>query len=127
MLNARAVTIGAGQGPGAYPPTTPYRPAESYPELGDRVGPGAEPNHAYALVRQTLCDMGFDRERAGLAEWNPLGDLVQPLLNPRRPNVFQLRLTGWVKSYPVSLSYADFAVVTFDLFSEHSREWNAGR
>jgi uncharacterized protein (DUF362 family) len=39
---------------------------------------GTEPNSAYELVRQALASLGFDAERFGTAEWNPLRGFVRP-------------------------------------------------
>lgn len=62
----------------AYPglEAAPFHPSERYPEY---QGPlAAAPNHAYALVRQALADLGLDAVRLGTADWNPIGDLVKP-------------------------------------------------
>jgi uncharacterized protein (DUF362 family) len=62
----------------AYPglDAAPFHPSERYPEY---AGPLARtPNHAYALVRETLAGLGLDAERFGHADWNPLGALVKP-------------------------------------------------
>jgi uncharacterized protein (DUF362 family) len=57
----------------------PYGPGRAYPELRDLLGAraaeGAE-NAAYAGVRAALLGLGLDAERAGSADWNPLGELV---------------------------------------------------
>ena len=61
-----------------YPPleAAPFHPSEAYPEYH---GPRASsPNHAYALVRESLVELGLDRTRFGTPQWNPLGDLVRP-------------------------------------------------
>ena len=62
----------------AYPPldAAPYHPSEPYPEYR---GPLATtPNHAYALVRGALADLGLDTDRFGTPGWNPIGALVPP-------------------------------------------------
>lgn len=62
----------------AYPglDAAPFHPAERYPEY---PGPlAAAPNHAYALVRETLAALGLDAARFGTADWNPFSDLVRP-------------------------------------------------
>lgn len=59
----------------------PWDPDQVYPEfkalLGERVATGA-PNHVYTAVRDALHALGLDEERFGSAQWNPLGDLVEP-------------------------------------------------
>ncbi len=60
-------------------PEFPYDPGEAYPELAGRgVGTVAPPNPVYAAVRAALARLGFDRDRAGSPEWDPLGDLIEP-------------------------------------------------
>jgi uncharacterized protein (DUF362 family) len=60
----------------SYPPS-PFSPSERYPEypFGDA---GLQPNPVYDLVRSCLIRLGLDKERAGTADWNPLGELVRP-------------------------------------------------
>ncbi|MCB1069068.1 MAG: DUF362 domain-containing protein [Kiritimatiellae bacterium] len=55
----------------------PFHPHEAYPEYRYKTV-SANPNPAYALVRECLMMMGLDRDRAGTAAWNPLGDLIRP-------------------------------------------------
>ncbi len=61
----------------AYNPDPPFHPDTHYPEL-----PWADvsraPNRPYALLRELLAALGFDRDRFGTPEWNPLGHLIQP-------------------------------------------------
>lgn len=61
----------------SYPAQAPFDPSEAFPELAD-VPVGDEPNPVYAAVRTCLQRLGLDAERFGTADWNPLGDLVQP-------------------------------------------------
>ncbi|MCC6751084.1 MAG: DUF362 domain-containing protein [Deltaproteobacteria bacterium] len=62
---------------GPYPDAPPYDPGEAYPEYGERPR-SASPNPVYAAVRETLRRLGYDRERYGTPEWNPLGTIVRP-------------------------------------------------
>jgi Domain of unknown function (DUF362) len=65
--------------PGAkYPdPDDSYSPGESYPEY--RFGHlSTQPNPAYAMVRQTLAQLGLDAARFGTPAWNPLGGFIAP-------------------------------------------------
>jgi uncharacterized protein (DUF362 family) len=59
-----------------YPTRAPFEPSEAYPEFPhaslSRV------NDVYGSVRRALFDLGFDQERFGSPEWNPLGELIQP-------------------------------------------------
>ena len=55
----------------------PFHPSERYPEFGD--GPlSPTSNRIFGMVREILCDLGFDRRRFGTPDWNPLGDLIPP-------------------------------------------------
>src|SRR5713101_3676758 len=60
-----------------YPVQAPYHPAEAYPEYPFASCVAAEPNYAYAGVRQLLYDLGYDRENHGTPRWNPLGMIVK--------------------------------------------------
>lgn len=60
---------------------SPYHPPERYPELallptGEQHT--APANDVYTAVRDALFLLGLDAAHAGTAEWNPLGELVQP-------------------------------------------------
>jgi uncharacterized protein (DUF362 family) len=73
----------------AYNNTPPFHPDTRFPELPfDDVSTGS--NGPYSLLRQLFVSLGFDRERAGTKEWNPLGHLIQPgqtvLLKPNFVN-----------------------------------------
>lgn len=63
-----------------YPSTPPFDPDQDYPELRNLPGGapplGAEPNSAYALVRESLLAFGLDEEHAGTTQWNPFVGLV---------------------------------------------------
>jgi uncharacterized protein (DUF362 family) len=60
-----------------YPMHAPFAPPERYPEL--RYEGETDPENAvYASVRELFLMMGFDAERYGTADWNPLGWLVKP-------------------------------------------------
>lgn len=62
----------------AYPDAAEwFSPSVGYPEY--RHGHVAsKPNAVYAAVRQCFAQAGFDAARFGTADWNPLGDIVQP-------------------------------------------------
>lgn len=76
-MNERA-RVGVYQtGRGDYPSEGPFHPEVVFPEYPfgtEAVGS----NWVYAAVRQMLADLGFDRERFGTSEWNPLGELLSP-------------------------------------------------
>lgn len=55
----------------------PYNASEAYPEW-QGAACSAESNPAYRAVRQLLHALGLDQAQYGTAEWNPLGDLIQP-------------------------------------------------
>ncbi len=66
-------------GPASYSTQAPYHPTDVFPEypFSGSVD-GCEPNHAYRAVRGALELLGLDREKAGTADWNPLGSVLQP-------------------------------------------------
>jgi uncharacterized protein (DUF362 family) len=70
--------VAVERGAGHYPSNPPFDPDTVYPELAGAVSAGVEPNPAYALVRQSLASLGFDAERFGTPEWNPLRGFVRP-------------------------------------------------
>ncbi len=60
-----------------YPQSAPFHPDTRYPESPfDEVG--TEPNPAYEAVRRALRIAGFDADRYGSGDWNPLGFLISP-------------------------------------------------
>jgi len=60
-----------------YPLNPPFHPSVSYPEYPWKTT-APSPNPVYDAVRQTLIDLGLDRENLGLPSWNPLKELIQP-------------------------------------------------
>lgn len=89
-----------------YPTDAPFDPLEKYPEcplLG--VNPN---NKVYAGVRQTLYQLGLDRENYGTPSWNPLKGIVEPGMTVfSKPNtvrhyhifggeIFSVITHGWV-------------------------------
>ena len=60
-----------------YPGNPPYHPPGGCPELAPFAGIDND-NTVYAAVRDLFLLMGFDKERYGTANWNPLGWLVRP-------------------------------------------------
>lgn len=58
-------------------PDAPFSPSVRYPEYPYEDLSG-EPNPVYAGVRECLMQLGLDQARAGRADWNPLGELIQP-------------------------------------------------
>lgn len=60
-----------------YPWQPPFEPGEPFPEYPFGSAGTAE-NPVYAMVRQTLADLGYDARRFGTADWNPLGEFVSP-------------------------------------------------
>ena len=62
--------------PATYP-TFPYDPPHQFPELP--LLPRTDPtNQVYSAVRDTLADLGLDRDNFGTPKWNPFRDYVQP-------------------------------------------------
>lgn len=60
-----------------YPMHAPFDPSETYPEMAG-APIGSEPNEAYRAVRACLVELGYDADRYGSADWNPLGELIRP-------------------------------------------------
>lgn len=60
-----------------YSSAAPYDPSEQYPEAADSPV-SSEYNPAYRGVRSLFHDLGLDASRYGTANWNPLGELIQP-------------------------------------------------
>lgn len=73
--NPRTVAIMATDA--AYPEQQPFHPDTKYPELSFQ-GPLSAENQVYAAVRELLAALGFDRERYGESDWNPLGSFIKP-------------------------------------------------
>jgi uncharacterized protein (DUF362 family) len=62
----------------AYEVRPPFSPKEAYPEYPfDDAGSSGE-NKVYEAVRNCLLLMGLDAARFGTAQWNPLGEFVEP-------------------------------------------------
>jgi uncharacterized protein (DUF362 family) len=77
-----------------YAPDAPFHASEAFPEwAGQPIG--AVDNPAYRAVRESLIQLGLDRENAGTAAWNPLGDLIRPGdAVVIKPNLVSHRNTG---------------------------------
>jgi len=75
------IRVGLGRGPGSYTGIeAPWDPGHDWPELREAMS-GARsgaPNEVYSAVRAALAGLGLDSASFGRADWNPLGDLVQP-------------------------------------------------
>ena len=59
-----------------YPSEVPFDPPEKYPECP--LPCVNSDNRVYAGVRQTLYQLGLDRENYGTPNWNPLGSIIEP-------------------------------------------------
>lgn len=77
-MTLESTLVAVERGAGRYPSSPPFDPGVEYPELAGRVEVGAEANEAYELVRRALASLGFDGDRFGTAEWNPLRGFVRP-------------------------------------------------
>lgn len=55
----------------------PFHPDASYPEL-PYTEYSTHPNYPYNLLRDLLHQLGYDGERYGTPQWNPLGTIIQP-------------------------------------------------
>jgi uncharacterized protein (DUF362 family) len=62
---------------GYYPEEFPFNPDEEYPEYqGKNIA--SKPNYVYRAVRESLKNLGYDREHYDTKQWNPLGSLITP-------------------------------------------------
>lgn len=61
-----------------YPESSPYHPAEQFPEypFGDAISSGH--NYVYPAVRSLFKQLGYDEANYGSSAWNPLGRLIEP-------------------------------------------------
>jgi uncharacterized protein (DUF362 family) len=60
-----------------YPPDGDFSPHQTFPE-NPFAEVGTTPNGVYALVRQCLHQAGADAAHFDTAQWNPLGDWIEP-------------------------------------------------
>jgi uncharacterized protein (DUF362 family) len=61
----------------AYNQAPPFHPDTRFAELPfPDISSG--PNWPYSLLRQLFLSLGFDAERHGSAQWNPLGGIIRP-------------------------------------------------
>lgn len=79
------IKVGLARLPGSYAGLqAPYHPSSECPELVALLGNSAQrctagpENHVYAGFRDAMHCAGFDSDRFGTAEWNPLSKLVGP-------------------------------------------------
>ena len=77
MPRSSVVAVSQQQQPYGYPVQPPYHPSTRYPEAPFREL-GDEPNTVYDAVREAFHLLGYDAERFGTPEWNPLGRIVHP-------------------------------------------------
>ena len=71
------VRIATGTTTPEYNNDPPFHPDTSYPELPYTEYP-PHPNHPYRLLRDLLHRLGYDNERYGSPQWNPLGSIIHP-------------------------------------------------
>ena len=55
-----------------------FRPSKCYPEMPFPEDVSPVPNDVYDMVRESLHLYGLDQEHYGSADWNPLGEIIQP-------------------------------------------------
>jgi uncharacterized protein (DUF362 family) len=56
----------------------PFHPSKRYPEYRFEELASSDIVDGYALVRDSLFQLGLDRDNFGTPEWNPLGDVISP-------------------------------------------------
>ena len=57
--------------------TAMFRPDKAYPEYMFKEHLSDGENKVYECVRNALARMGYDKERFGTPEWNPLSDVIK--------------------------------------------------
>ncbi|MCS7003264.1 MAG: DUF362 domain-containing protein, partial [Dehalococcoidia bacterium] len=72
------IPVAVSRAPAVYPDRAPFSPSERYPEYPFADPLPATPNTVYAAVRDLFVRLGYDRERLGTPDWNPLGWLIAP-------------------------------------------------
>ena len=78
MFFTPTVGIASSEQPWEYPTLPPFRPDETYIELGGRVPADRERNICYRLFRQLAKIMRWDSPHDSSSNWNPLGYLICP-------------------------------------------------
>lgn len=61
-----------------YPAAAPYPPSEDYPEYPFHGRIAQSLNGVYDSLRRLFRILGYDLERYGTRDWNPLGHLIEP-------------------------------------------------
>lgn len=61
---------------GGYPAVFPFDADERFPEYCGAVSSSV--NHVYRAIRKSFMLLGYDKEKFGTPQWNPLGHLVKP-------------------------------------------------
>src|SRR6185312_4030456 len=69
--------VGYRIGAGEYNCTPPYHPDSAFPEMRFSAR-SSEKNEPYALLRDLFRQLGYDAEKFGTPDWNPLGCLIKP-------------------------------------------------
>jgi uncharacterized protein (DUF362 family) len=62
-----------------YPKDPPFHPDNNYPEY--RFGMeciSSAKNYVYEAVRESLLNLGLNKDNYGTAKWNPFGDMIRP-------------------------------------------------
>lgn len=79
MLSERGKHVAAAWGPTSYDAPPPFSPGVRWPEypFNDAGESGGE-NEVYTTVREALWLLGLDADRFDAADWNPLGEIIQP-------------------------------------------------
>jgi uncharacterized protein (DUF362 family) len=78
MLNERKVHVYDSNGISGYPKTPPFSPSEQYPEYPFIGNISTDFNHVYQGIRNILYGVGFDKDKYGQNDWNPLGEIIKP-------------------------------------------------
>lgn len=61
-----------------YPRNPPFNPPEIYPEYPFSSSLTDDQNKVYALIRESLIQLGLDKENMGTKSWNPFKNIIKP-------------------------------------------------
>jgi uncharacterized protein (DUF362 family) len=105
----------------AYEARPPFSPAEVYPEYAFDDTESSGENKVYRAVRNCLFLMGLDASHFGTAQWNPLGDIIEPgqrvLIKPNF--VMDFHGFGWSLESVITHGSVIRAVLDYVLLALH--------
>lgn len=76
--NLANLNVALVSGDSRYPARPPFDPPEIFPEYPHAERDTDPSNQVYTMVRDSLRLLGMDKPNFGLANWNPLGEVISP-------------------------------------------------